>query len=150
VPALIPVTDFGKSCDKIESVSVAAFKEGSSTRPSTRLFIGITNTGALMSTFASSASRILAQNANSFTFASNMAIYTTTAHVAHFVPLISLLGQDSAEPVKSEMRRVERGARIVTAVSSNMSLVLQMPRGNLETANPRPMVMSVVEADIDA
>ena len=45
---------------------------------------------------------------------------------------------------------MERGARIVTAVPSNMSLVLQMPRGNLETVNPGPMVMNVVGADIDA
>ncbi|KAH0829046.1 IKI3 family-domain-containing protein [Lanmaoa asiatica] len=31
-----------------------------------------------------------------------------------------------------------------------MSLVLQMPRGNLETINPRPLVMKVVKADLDA
>jgi len=79
-----------------------------------------------------------------------MVIYTTTAHVSHFVPLTSLLERDRTEEVKCETRRVERGARIVTAVPSNMSLVLQMPRGNLETVNPGPMVMNVVGADIDA
>jgi hypothetical protein len=31
-----------------------------------------------------------------------------------------------------------------------MSLVLQMPRGNLETVNPRPMVMANINADTDA
>lgn len=31
---------------------------------------------------------------------------------------------------------------------SNMSLVLQMPRGNLETINPRPLVMAIVRQDI--
>jgi len=31
-----------------------------------------------------------------------------------------------------------------------MSLVLQMPRGNLETINPRPLVMEVVKQDLDA
>lgn len=30
-----------------------------------------------------------------------------------------------------------------------MSLVLQMPRGNLETINPRPLVMEIVKQDID-
>jgi elongator complex protein 1 len=49
-----------------------------------------------------------------------------------------------------ERRRVERGSRIVTVVPSAMSLVLQMPRGNLETIYPRPLVMSVVREDLDA
>lgn len=48
-----------------------------------------------------------------------------------------------------EKRRVERGSKIVTAVPSVMSLVLQMPRGNLETVNPRPLVMAVVKRDLD-
>ncbi len=30
-----------------------------------------------------------------------------------------------------------------------MSLVLQMPRGNLETINPRPLVMEIVKQDVD-
>ena len=49
-----------------------------------------------------------------------------------------------------EKRRVERGSRIVTVVPSTMSLVLQMPRGNLETINPRPLVLEVVKSDLDA
>lgn len=47
-----------------------------------------------------------------------------------------------------EKRRIERGARIVTVVPSTMSLVLQMPRGNLETVMPRPLVMERVRADV--
>ncbi|KAH6913768.1 pol II transcription elongation factor [Coprinopsis sp. MPI-PUGE-AT-0042] len=46
-------------------------------------------------------------------------------------------------------RKLERGSRIVVAVPSNMALVLQMPRGNLETINPRPLVMQVVKQDLD-
>lgn len=45
-------------------------------------------------------------------------------------------------------RRVERGSQIVTVVPSAMTLVLQMPRGNLETVNPRPLVLEVVQRDI--
>ena len=82
-------------------------------------------------------------------------MYTTTAHVAQFAPLSSLAdllqkreGGDREEP-KWETRRVERGSRIVTAVPSTMSLVLQMPRGNLETINPRPLVMEIVKQDIN-
>jgi len=93
----------------------------------------------------------LATNANSFHCASGFVIYVTSAHEAHFVPVQPLFSALPAgeKKVESEARRVERGSRIVTAVSSNMALVLQMPRGNLETVNPRPLVLEVVKRDID-
>jgi len=31
----------------------------------------------------------------------------------------------------------------------SLVLVLQMPRGNLETVSPRPMVLAAIHADID-
>ena len=39
------------------------------------------------------------------------------------------------------LRPVERGSLIVTAIPSSSSIVLQMPRGNLETICPRPLVL---------
>lgn len=39
-------------------------------------------------------------------------------------------------------RSIERGARLVTAMPTTMSVVLQMPRGNLETIYPRAMVLA--------
>ena len=77
-------------------------------------------------------------------------MYTTLAHEAHFVSASLLAAVDAGADVGDERRRVERGSRIVTSVPSTMSLVLQMPRGNLETVNPRPMVMATVNADTDA
>lgn len=50
--------------------------------------------------------------------------------------------------MKWEERRVERGAKIVVASESEMSLVLQATRGNLETVYPRPMVLQVVKRDV--
>ena len=96
----------------------------------------------------------LATNANSFHCASGFVIYATSAHEAHFDPIQSLFsalssGHVGEKRVEGEVRRVERGSRIVTAVSSNMALVLQMPRGNLETVNPRPLVSEVVKKDVD-
>jgi elongator complex protein 1 len=81
-------------------------------------------------------------------------IYVTSAHEAHFVPIRTLFsilsaGCSGEKKVESEVRRVERGSRIVTTVPSNMALVLQMPRGNLETINPRPLVLEVVKKDVD-
>lgn len=65
--------------------------------------------------------------------------------------LIGTENEEVKEAAKGwSSRKVERGSRIVTAVPSTMSLVLQMPRGNLETINPRPLVMEVVKQDLDA
>jgi elongator complex protein 1 len=89
----------------------------------------------------------LATNVNSFIVASGFVIFTSSAHEANFVPF-SALG--SGHIKLWEKRRVERGSRIITAVPSTMSLVLQMPRGNLETINPRPLVMEVVRQNIDS
>jgi elongator complex protein 1 len=101
---------------------------------------------------------LLAANASSFVIGSGFVIFTTTAHEAQFAPLAGLSsiltepveGEDNTTTLDWEKRRVERGSRIVTAVPSTMSLVLQMPRGNLETINPRPLVMAVVKKDLDA
>lgn len=46
-------------------------------------------------------------------------------------------------------RSVERGSRLVTAIPANMSIVLQMPRGNLETVFPRAMVVAGIRTLID-
>ncbi|KAH9846478.1 IkappaB kinase complex IKAP component [Lenzites betulinus] len=115
-------------------------------------YIGLSHAGKLHIANIDTA-RILATNATSFTVTPVFLIFTTTAHTAHFAPLKSLLAvlntSETALP-EFETRRVERGSRIVTAVPSSMSLVLQMPRGNLETINPRPLVMEIVRQDIDS
>ncbi|KAL4265189.1 Elongator complex protein 1 [Pleurotus pulmonarius] len=97
---------------------------------------------------------LLASNATSYTVGSGYIIFTTSAHECVFTPLNSLpqLLEDASKGggkhPEWEKRRVERGSRIVVVVPSSMSLVLQMPRGNLETINPRPLVMEVVRQDI--
>lgn len=47
-------------------------------------------------------------------------------------------------------RAVERGSKIVTVVPGSTSLVLQMPRGNLETVFPRPLVLKIVRQDLSS
>ncbi|KAJ7744686.1 pol II transcription elongation factor [Mycena metata] len=128
--------------------------------PSSSLYIGLGTSGKLFVTSPSTSSRPLASNATSFTVASGFVIFATSSHDATFAPLASLpalLPTDTDKdgdlpelPSTWEKRRVERGSRIVVGVSSAMSLVLQMPRGNLETINPRPLVMEVVRRDLDA
>lgn len=46
--------------------------------------------------------------------------------------------------VDERIRQIERGSILVSVVPSTYSVVLQAPRGNLETINPRIMVLSGV------
>ncbi|KAH7883327.1 pol II transcription elongation factor [Phlebopus sp. FC_14] len=136
-----------------------------------RLFVGLSSSGKLSCIIPGSAPIQLSANTNSFTIASGFVIFTTNAHEAHFVPLVTIIDHlrmkleqeegamnpvDEGTPAldlptdKWERRRVERGSRIVAVIPDTMSLVLQMPRGNLETINPRPLVMEVVKNDLDA
>jgi elongator complex protein 1 len=57
----------------------------------------------------------------------------------------------SDEPQKDERcRSIERGARIVTTMPTTYSVVLQMPRGNLETVYPRALVLAAIRRSIEA
>ncbi len=143
---LIPCVDFGKACNVVRVIDVSQ----SSTLPGTSLFFGLTNSGTLFSAPLSCSPRTLAQIANSFTVSGDLVVYTTSAHEAHFISISILAAAEAGTDVSSERRCVERGSRIVTSVPSTMSLVLQMPRGNLETVSPRPMVMATIHADTDA
>jgi elongator complex protein 1 len=122
------------------------------------LYIGLAKSGKLYESKSDDESRTMSKNATSFSIASGFVIFTTTLHEVVFAP-IALLPKlfeqtDVAAPKEIPpdwaTRKVERGSRIVVAVPSSMSLVLQMPRGNLETINPRPLVMEVVKQDLDA
>src|ERR1700733_8859265 len=109
--------------------------------------VGMTSSGKLLVSSSQEAHQTsLAENVTSFALTSSYLTYITTAHEAHFVPT-SALRRDS-RPQCSETRRVERGSRIVVAVPGTMGLVLQMPRGNLETICPRPFVLDVIRSNV--
>ncbi|EGV62034.1 Putative elongator complex protein 1 [Yamadazyma tenuis] len=52
--------------------------------------------------------------------------------------------------VDERIRQIERGSILVSIIPSTYSVVLQAPRGNLETINPRIMVLSGVRKFIQA
>ncbi|TIC74349.1 IKI3-domain-containing protein [Wallemia mellicola] len=90
----------------------------------------------------------LANNALSFSLTPEFLIATTSSHKAIFLDLNEQ--NDNAKLVEElEERRVERGSRIVVSCPRAMRLVLQMPRGNLETIAPRPLVLQNVKRDVD-
>ncbi|KAL2136655.1 hypothetical protein VTI74DRAFT_2387 [Chaetomium olivicolor] len=97
-------------------------------------------------------SRQLAKNCTSFLVTENHLIFTTSNHFVKFVHLAAEQDLDVPpdDPEKDERcRSIERGGRLVTAIPTKMSLVLQMPRGNLETIYPRAMVLAGIRRFIE-
>ncbi|PHH82956.1 hypothetical protein CDD82_4174 [Ophiocordyceps australis] len=110
--------------------------------------IGLSRNGHLYAN-----SRLLAKNCTSFVMTPRHVVFTTSNHLVKFVHLDSQV-QDLEIPAddvdKDERcRSVERGSRLVVAIPSNMTLVLQMPRGNLETISPRAMVVAGIRSLIE-
>lgn len=115
-------------------------------------------------------SRLLVKNCTSFLVTCDHLIFTTSNHLLKFVHLgrpegksrrrlfrnfdktlmLSDLDVAPDDPENDERcRSIERGARLVTAMPTTLSVVLQMPRGNLETIYPRAMVLAGVRQLID-
>ncbi|EGG00479.1 uncharacterized protein MELLADRAFT_111808 [Melampsora larici-populina 98AG31] len=110
-------------------------------------------------------SHMIANDCSSFTCDSNYLIYATFSHQIKFLDTLDLCAKfsnsgdlTSTDPrqnseleiihLKDASRAVERGSRIVTSRPSSMKLILQMPRGNLETIFPRPMVLRRICMDL--
>ncbi|KDE09564.1 hypothetical protein MVLG_00459 [Microbotryum lychnidis-dioicae p1A1 Lamole] len=152
---LMPLAEF---CSDIRTLTLST----------TRIVLGLSLSGRLYSN-----SKLLASDATSFICTHDFLIYTTFTHEAKFIPLFSLESgqqndfvthvesvrksasseEESSNSVKNGgmgiRRAVERGSRLVTVVESSTTLVLQMPRGNLETICPRPLVLRIVRQELD-
>nr|POF06274.1 elongator complex protein 1 [Quercus suber] len=87
----------------------------------------------------------------SFLVTTTHLIYTTSQHLLKFIHLhAGELKVPADEPEKDERcRSVERGAKLITVMPSAFSLVLQMPRGNLETIYPRALVLAGIRTYIN-
>ncbi|KAI1825685.1 elongator complex protein [Xylaria intraflava] len=110
--------------------------------------IGLSRNGHLYAN-----TRLLLKNCTSFLVTPAHLIITTTNHLLKFIHLadVDSLEVPPDDPEEDERcRSIERGARLVTAMPTNMSLVLQMPRGNLETIFPRAMVVAGIRKLIEA
>ncbi|KAI1117515.1 IKI3 family-domain-containing protein [Nemania sp. NC0429] len=110
--------------------------------------IGLSRNGHLYAN-----TRLLLKNCTSFLVTPAHLILTTTNHLLKFIHLadVDSLEVPPDDPETDERcRSIERGARLVTAMPTNMSLVLQMPRGNLETIYPRAMVVAGIRKLVEA
>ena len=128
----------------------------SSSNPScAALAFALSTSGKLIASTLSSPSstHTVSTGVTSFVLSPDFLIYTTSSQYSHYAPLPVLAGTLEGEAVPAyqrewETRRVERGAILVAASPSEMSLVMQMPRGNLETVYPRPLVLAEVRREV--
>ncbi|KAG8817137.1 hypothetical protein FRC17_000043 [Serendipita sp. 399] len=127
------------------------------------LLVGVTNTKLYVVASGRGEALLVSPIVTSFTVSGTFLIYTTSTHESVYAPLEAIArilvrssegeGEDASTLLAAciaewETRRVERGSRIVVAVPSAMNVVLQMPRGNLETIYPRPLALEVIRSDI--
>nr|CAD7573530.1 unnamed protein product [Timema californicum] len=93
----------------------------------------------------------IANNVTSYTLHSEFILLTTLQHTL----LCSRLDLDGIESLASDhnlgtSRRIERGARLVIAVPCDTRVILQMPRGNLECIQPRPLLLHLAATYLDS
>ncbi|TWW55443.1 Elongator complex protein 1 [Takifugu flavidus] len=98
----------------------------------------------------------LASNISSFAICNNFLLVTTHAHSCRCLQLHGLSVKELQAALASgdgqndeTLRRVERGSRIVTVVPQDTRVILQMPRGNLETVHHRSLVLAQLRSWLD-
>ncbi|KAF2142551.1 uncharacterized protein K452DRAFT_350880 [Aplosporella prunicola CBS 121167] len=163
--SLVTSVDYNKVCIQYADASVAPISQDASVEETsickfpTRvawaevvhhaeedIAVGLTSNGTLYAN-----GRLLAKSCTSFRVTLAHIIFTTTQHLLKFVHLapVDELEVPLDEPERDERcRAIERGARLVTVMPSSFSVVLQMPRGNLETIFPRAMVVAGIRKNI--
>ena len=122
----------------------------------TRLFASIKHTESPTVVLSSSGrltvdGRDICKNCTSFLKTPSHLIFTTSQHLLKFVHITGAEKMDvPADTPESDerCRSIERGAKLVTVMPSICALVLQMPRGNLETIYPRALVLAGIRDSI--
>ena len=67
----------------------------------------------------------------------------------HLIKVQDLDVPPDAPEADERCRVIERGAKLVTVMPSILALILQMPRGNLETVYPRALVLAGIRQAIN-
>uniref|UniRef100_A0A8C9ELD2 Elongator complex protein 1 n=1 Tax=Pavo cristatus TaxID=9049 RepID=A0A8C9ELD2_PAVCR len=98
----------------------------------------------------------VASNITSFATYNEFLLVTTNSHTCQCFCLKNMsvkalqVGLSSvAVPNSETLRKVERGSRIITVVPQDTKVVLQMPRGNLETVHHRALVLAQIRKWLD-
>uniref|UniRef100_A0A670Z7C0 Elongator complex protein 1 n=1 Tax=Pseudonaja textilis TaxID=8673 RepID=A0A670Z7C0_PSETE len=99
----------------------------------------------------------VSSNVTSFSISDEFLLLTTHSHTCQCLPIRNTslkalqtgLGSTSL-PNSEILRKIERGARIVTVVPQHTKLILQVPRGNLEAIHHRALVLAQVRKWLDS
>ncbi|XP_028272496.1 elongator complex protein 1 isoform X2 [Parambassis ranga] len=98
----------------------------------------------------------LASSVSSFAICNDFLLITTHSHICRCLQLSTLTVKGLQAALASDgdqndetLRRVERGSRIVTVVPQDTRVILQMPRGNLETVHHRALVLAQLRMWLD-
>ncbi|XP_057205981.1 elongator complex protein 1 [Triplophysa rosa] len=98
----------------------------------------------------------VASNISSFLVYDEFLLLTTHSHMCHCLNLSTLSIKGLQSALSSDggqndetVRKVERGSRIVAVVPQDTRLILQMPRGNLETVHHRALVLAQLRKWLD-
>ncbi|CCK69032.1 Elongator subunit IKI3 KNAG_0B06020 [Huiozyma naganishii CBS 8797] len=114
---------------------------------STLVAFGITANGKLFANETKLTSAV-----TSLEITSELLLFTTAQHYLQFVHLnmnaFEHLPVVEANVEDERVRAIERGSVLVSVIPSQASVVLQAPRGNLETIHPRIMVLTEVRKNI--
>jgi elongator complex protein 1 len=112
--------------------------------------LGLSSNGVLH--ISSTTQNLKIPGCTSFCVTATHLIYTTSQHLLKFVHLNSreLIVPPDEPETDERCRSIERGAKLVTVIPSAYSLVLQMPRGNLETIYPRALVLTGIRQAISS
>lgn len=97
---------------------------------------------------------LIINNVSSFYLHTHFLLLTTLKHLLLCVEL----SQEGLEGIKEYQknesahvysRKIERGAKLVIAVPNDTRTVFQMPRGNLEAIQPRPLSLKIIAGYLD-
>ncbi|XP_029459838.1 elongator complex protein 1 isoform X2 [Rhinatrema bivittatum] len=98
----------------------------------------------------------IASNVTSFAVYEEFLLLTTHSHICRCLSLrnsslkeLQAVLSNTSIPNDETVRKVERGSRIVAVVPQDIKLILQMPRGNLETVHHRALVMAQIRKWLD-
>eukprot|EP00730_Choanoeca_flexa_P017217 TRINITY_DN8259_c0_g1_i1.p1 TRINITY_DN8259_c0_g1~~TRINITY_DN8259_c0_g1_i1.p1 ORF type:complete len:1336 (+),score=384.79 TRINITY_DN8259_c0_g1_i1:376-4008(+) len=88
----------------------------------------------------------IANNVTSLSVRLPFALVTTTTHKLHLLDVATDLTQykltdEKVHEYDCSLRAVERGAELVATPNSDIKVILQMPRGNLEAVTPSGLVL---------
>ncbi|KAI9245023.1 IKI3 family-domain-containing protein [Sporodiniella umbellata] len=115
-----------------------------------RVIVGLTERSKLYA-----GENLVSSECTSFFIRGTWLVFSTTSNTARFLSfenttLENLKLSDSAADAYDETsRRLERGSKIVIATQQKPNLILQMPRGNLETICPRAFVLATIREDLE-